>query len=221
MQTAKIGGTAKGGICRLTLTELDRNVRDWFKVRAQELGCTVSVDDMGAMFARRPGQRADIPPIGIGSHLDTQPSGGKFDGTLGVLAALEALRTLRSAGYETFAPIEVDQLDQRGRFALLAADDRFRRLRRRVRARVGARTHRPRRRDIRRRAAKRSAIAARSRAAATALGLFRAAHRTGAVSRSRGQGDRRRHRRAGDALVRSNGHRPGQPRWNDADAAPP
>jgi N-carbamoyl-L-amino-acid hydrolase len=107
MQTAKIGATPKGGICRLTLTELDREVRDWFKARAQALGCTVTVDDMGAMFARRPGQRADIPPIGMGSHLDTQPTGGKFDGALGVLAALEALASLHRAGYETFAPIEV------------------------------------------------------------------------------------------------------------------
>jgi N-carbamoyl-L-amino-acid hydrolase len=107
METAKIGGTAKGGICRLALTELDREVRDWFKARTQELGCAVTVDDMGAMFARRAGQRADIPPIGIGSHLDTQPTGGKFDGALGVLAALEALRTLHRAGYETFAPVEV------------------------------------------------------------------------------------------------------------------
>jgi N-carbamoyl-L-amino-acid hydrolase len=61
---------------------------------------------MGAMFARRPG-RADVPPIAFGSHLDTQPTGGKFDGVLGVLGALEALRTLVEAGYETFAPIEV------------------------------------------------------------------------------------------------------------------
>ena len=107
METARIGATPKGGICRLTLTELDREVRDWFKARAQALGCTVTVDDMGTMFARRAGQRADVPPIAMGSHLDTQPTGGKFDGALGVLAALEALRTLHSAGYETFAPIEV------------------------------------------------------------------------------------------------------------------
>jgi N-carbamoyl-L-amino-acid hydrolase len=59
------------------------------------------------MFARRPGQRSDVAPIAIGSHLDTQPTGGKFDGALGVLAALEALRTLDAAGYQTFAPIEV------------------------------------------------------------------------------------------------------------------
>jgi beta-ureidopropionase / N-carbamoyl-L-amino-acid hydrolase len=107
MQTGKIGGTPKGGICRLTLTELDREVRDWFRARAGALGCTITIDDMGTMFARRRGQRSDIPPIAMGSHLDTQPTGGKFDGALGVLAALEALRTLHSAGYETFAPIEV------------------------------------------------------------------------------------------------------------------
>src|SRR5438105_11106550 len=107
METAAIGGTPKGGICRLTLTDLDRQVRDWFRARAEALGCTVTVDDMGAMFAHRPGQRNDIPPIAIGSHLDTQPTGGKFDGVLGVLGALEALRTLVQAGYETFAPIEV------------------------------------------------------------------------------------------------------------------
>lgn len=107
METGAIGGTPKGGICRLTLTDLDREVRDWFKKRAEALGCTVTVDDMGAMFARRPGQRHDLPPIAMGSHLDTQPTGGKFDGALGVLAALEALRTLVEAGYETYAPIEV------------------------------------------------------------------------------------------------------------------
>jgi N-carbamoyl-L-amino-acid hydrolase len=107
METAAIGGTPKGGICRLTLSDLDRQVRDWFRTATEALGCTVTTDDMGVMFARREGQRQDIPPIAIGSHLDTQPTGGKFDGALGVLAALEALRTLHEAGYETFAPIEV------------------------------------------------------------------------------------------------------------------
>jgi N-carbamoyl-L-amino-acid hydrolase len=106
METATIGGTPKGGICRLTLTDLDRQVRDWFKMRAENLGCRVTVDDMGAMFARRDGT-ADVSPIAFGSHLDTQPTGGKFDGVLGVLGALEALRTLVDAGYETYAPIEV------------------------------------------------------------------------------------------------------------------
>src|SRR5262249_50452171 len=95
METASIGATAKGGICRLTLTDLDREVRDWFCRAAKALGCAVTTDDMGAMFARREGQRPDVPPIALGSHLDTQPTGGKFDGALGVLAALEVLRTLQ------------------------------------------------------------------------------------------------------------------------------
>jgi beta-ureidopropionase / N-carbamoyl-L-amino-acid hydrolase len=107
METAAIGATQKGGICRLTLTDLDRQVRDWFQTRAQALGCRVRVDDMGIMFARREGRRSDLPPIAMGSHLDTQPTGGKFDGVLGVLGALEALRALVEAGYETFAPIEI------------------------------------------------------------------------------------------------------------------
>jgi N-carbamoyl-L-amino-acid hydrolase len=107
MDTAAIGGTAKGGICRLTLSDLDRQVRDWFKAQVEALDCIVTVDDMGTIFARRNGARNDIPPIAMGSHLDTQPTGGKFDGILGVLAALEALRALKAAGYETFAPIEI------------------------------------------------------------------------------------------------------------------
>jgi N-carbamoyl-L-amino-acid hydrolase len=111
MTTAAIGGTAKGGICRLTLSEHDKTVRSWLQAQVEALGCTVLRDDMGVMFARRAaahaGNRADVPPIAIGSHMDTQPTGGKFDGNLGVLAALEVLRTLNEAGYETFAPIEL------------------------------------------------------------------------------------------------------------------
>jgi beta-ureidopropionase / N-carbamoyl-L-amino-acid hydrolase len=107
METAAIGRTAKGGICRLTLTDLDRQVRDWFRQRTEALGCTVTMDDMGTMFARHPGTSSGVPPIAMGSHLDTQPTGGKFDGVLGVLGALEALRTMVEAGYETYAPIEV------------------------------------------------------------------------------------------------------------------
>ncbi len=107
MQTARIGATPAGGICRLTLTDLDRQVRDWFRARCEALGCKVTVDSMGVMFARREGQRHDLPPIAMGSHLDTQPTGGRFDGVLGVLGALEALRTLHEQGYQTTAPIEV------------------------------------------------------------------------------------------------------------------
>jgi N-carbamoyl-L-amino-acid hydrolase len=107
MATAQIGATAKGGICRLTLTDLDRQVRDWFKTQCEALGCSVTVDEVGNMFARRPGRNPTLSPIAMGSHLDTQPTGGKFDGALGVLAALEAMRTLHDLGYETNAPIEI------------------------------------------------------------------------------------------------------------------
>jgi len=107
METAKIGGTQKGGICRLTLTDLDRQVRDWFKAQCAALGLTVSVDEVGNMFARRPGRNDGLHPIAMGSHLDTQPTGGKFDGALGVLGALEAMRTLVETGYETNAPIAI------------------------------------------------------------------------------------------------------------------
>src|SRR5580692_7889814 len=107
METARIGGTPKGGICRLTLTDLDRQVRDWFKAQCEALGCAVTVDEVGNMFARRPGKDPNLPPIVMGSHLDTQPTGGKFDGALGVLSALEALRTLHEADYQTNAPIEI------------------------------------------------------------------------------------------------------------------
>ncbi len=105
METAKIGGTPKGGIARLTLTDLDREVRDWFKAECEKVGCTVTVDEVGNMFALRPGKRDDVLPIAVGSHLDTQPTGGKFDGVLGVLAGLEAMRTMHDLGYETNAPL--------------------------------------------------------------------------------------------------------------------
>src|SRR5229473_8015639 len=107
METAKFGRTMKGGINRLTLTDDDKKVRDWFRHAAEAAGCTVAIDEVGNMFARRPGRREGLAPLAMGSHLDTQPTGGKFDGVLGVLAALEAVRTLQESGYETNAPIEI------------------------------------------------------------------------------------------------------------------
>jgi N-carbamoyl-L-amino-acid hydrolase len=105
METAKFGATPKGGIKRLTLSDDDKRVRDWFKAACEALGCKVSVDAVGNMFAVKAGKRGDLLPIALGSHLDTQPTGGKFDGVLGVLGALEALRSLVAAGYKTNAPI--------------------------------------------------------------------------------------------------------------------
>ncbi len=107
MEMAKIGGTEKGGVCRIALTDLDRQGRDLFVRWCREAGCTIKVDQVGNIFARRAGRDESKPPIMTGSHLDTQPTGGKFDGCYGVMAGLEVIRALNAAGYETEAPIEV------------------------------------------------------------------------------------------------------------------
>ena len=107
MEMAKIGATEKGGCCRLALTDLDREGRDLFSSWCREAGCTLKVDKMGNIFARRKGARDDLPPVMIGSHLDTQPTGGKYDGVYGVLAGLEVLRTLNDFDVTTEHPIEV------------------------------------------------------------------------------------------------------------------
>jgi beta-ureidopropionase / N-carbamoyl-L-amino-acid hydrolase len=107
MELAKIGATEKGGVCRLALTDLDRQARDLFQKWCKEAGCTMTVDKMGNIFARRPGKDNSLPPVMTGSHIDTQPSGGKFDGNYGVLAGLEVIRTLNDFNYETARPIEV------------------------------------------------------------------------------------------------------------------
>jgi N-carbamoyl-L-amino-acid hydrolase len=107
MELAQIGATEKGGVCRLALTDLDRQARDLFRRWCEEAGCTVSVDKMGNMFARRSGRDNTLPPVMTGSHIDSQPTGGKFDGAYGIMAGLEVLRTLKDFNYETQRPIEV------------------------------------------------------------------------------------------------------------------
>lgn len=107
MELAKIGATPKGGVKRLTLTDTDRAARDLFARWAREAGLEVAVDAIGNMFARRAGSDPSLPPVAMGSHLDSQPSGGKFDGAYGVMAGLEVLRTLNDAGIQTRAPLEV------------------------------------------------------------------------------------------------------------------
>ncbi len=107
MQMAAIGATPKGGVCRLTLTDLDKQSRDLFISWCESAGCTVSVDAIGNIFARRPGRDDSLPPVVTGSHLDSQPTGGKFDGAYGVLAGLELIRTLNDGAVETDAPVEV------------------------------------------------------------------------------------------------------------------
>jgi hypothetical protein len=133
MDLARIGATEKGGVRRLALTDLDRQGRDLVCGWLREAGCAITVDHIGNIFARRSGTDDSLPPVVFGSHIDTQPSGGKFDGNYGVLAALEVVRTL-----------EDRDLDQRGRHAFHAGDDGFGRVRRRIRIGSCTRAERPR-----------------------------------------------------------------------------
>ncbi|WOX03941.1 Zn-dependent hydrolase [Microbulbifer pacificus] len=107
MAMAAIGATDKGGCNRQALTDLDKQGRDLFVQWCEDAGCSVTVDAMGNIFARRPGTNPDLPAVLTGSHLDTQPTGGRFDGVYGVLAGLEVVRSLNDAGIETEAPLEV------------------------------------------------------------------------------------------------------------------
>jgi N-carbamoyl-L-amino-acid hydrolase len=104
-ETATFGATPKGGVRRLTLGPEDKQVRDWFRKACEAAGLEVRVDALGTMFGLRKGRDMSKLPVGLGSHLDTQPTGGKYDGILGTLAALEVVRTLNDAGIETDAPI--------------------------------------------------------------------------------------------------------------------
>ncbi len=115
MTMAEIGGTPKGGVRRLTLTDVDKRGRDRFRTLCEQSGLTVRVDAIGNMFARRAGRDPNRLPVLMGSHLDSQPSGGKFDGALGVLGGLEVMRTLNDLGITTEAPIElVNWTDEEG-----------------------------------------------------------------------------------------------------------
>lgn len=104
---AEIGATAAGGVARVALTDEDRTGRDLFVAWVQELGCTVHVDQMGNVFARREGTDPQRAPVVVGSHLDSQPTGGKYDGAYGVMVGLEVLRVLHDHAISTAAPVEV------------------------------------------------------------------------------------------------------------------
>ncbi len=107
MVLAEIGATPGGGSGRLALTDLDRQARDLFVGWCAAAGCHVRVDRMGNIFARRNGTEPGLPPVMTGSHLDTQPLGGRFDGVYGVLAGLEVMHALNDAGVATRAPLDV------------------------------------------------------------------------------------------------------------------
>ena len=119
MEAATIGATANGGVKRLALSNTDKAVRDWFVAKCREAGCTVAIDRTGSISALRPGTDGSRLPIACGSHLDTQPIGGRFDGALGVIAGLEIVRTLNDANIRTKSPIMViDWTNEEGaRFA--------------------------------------------------------------------------------------------------------
>jgi len=107
MDLARIGATDKGGVKRLALTDLDRQGRDLVVQWGKDAGLAITVDRIGNVFMRREGRNPALPPVVTGSHIDTQPTGGKFDGNYGVLAGLEVIRTLNDNHIETEAPVEV------------------------------------------------------------------------------------------------------------------
>lgn len=106
-RSGEIGVGRPGGLARVALSDADRQMRDEFSRWCREAGCTISVDRVGNLFARRAGEDESLAPVVIGSHLDTQVNGGKYDGIVGVLAGLEIIRTLNDRGIRTRRPIEV------------------------------------------------------------------------------------------------------------------
>ena len=107
MEMAKIGPGVAGGNNRQTLTDEDGEGRALFQSWCEAAGLAMGLDEMGNMFARREGTDPDALPVYVGSHLDTQPTGGKYDGVLGVLAGLEIIRTLNDLDIRTRHPIVV------------------------------------------------------------------------------------------------------------------
>ncbi len=107
MAMAEVGATARGGSCRLALSEEDRQGRELFSQWCREAGMTLAVDRVGNLFARRAGRDDNLAPVMMGSHLDTQPEGGRFDGVYGVLAGLEVVRRLNELDIHTEKPIEI------------------------------------------------------------------------------------------------------------------
>jgi len=118
-QMAQVGATPAGGVHRLALSDEDRRARDLFVKWLKEIDLTVTVDEMGNIFGRKPGRNDALEPVMFGSHIDSQPKGGRFDGILGVMGALEAMRTIHENGVQTERPlIIVDWTNEEGsRFA--------------------------------------------------------------------------------------------------------
>jgi N-carbamoyl-L-amino-acid hydrolase len=218
MEMARIGPGVAGGNNRQTLTDADGEGRAPVPALVRRgRAWTMGVDAMGTMFARREGTDPDALPVYVGSHLDTQPTGGKYDGVLGVLGGLEIIRTLNDLGIRTKHPIVVTNWTNEegtrfapamlasgvfaGRHALDWAYDRVDAQGKRFGdelARIGWKGD--------------EAVGARKMHA-----FFELAHRTGPDPRGRGQGDRGRHPRPGPALDRMHGDRQGKPYRLHAD----
>ncbi|MCY4665873.1 MAG: Zn-dependent hydrolase [Acidimicrobiaceae bacterium] len=107
MDMAEVGATPAGGSNRQALSDDDKAGRELFIGWAEQAGCSIELDGVGNLFARRPGADPDAPPVVLGSHLDTQPTGGRFDGVYGVLGGLEVVEALNDRGVQTRAPVEV------------------------------------------------------------------------------------------------------------------
>lgn len=107
MAMAQIGATPGGGVCRLAASREDGEARDLFAAWCREAGLKIEVDRIGNMYARRGGRDNMLPPLMIGSHLDSQPTGGRFDGAFGVLSGLEIVRVLNEQGLDTECPLEI------------------------------------------------------------------------------------------------------------------
>ncbi|KAL3956876.1 hypothetical protein ACCO45_009722 [Purpureocillium lilacinum] len=221
-------GPTETGMARLALTDDDAHVRRWFADEVKSLGCSLTVDQMGNMFAKRPGAgKAKAPMIAMGSHLDTQPRGGRYDGILGVMAGLEALRTLQENGYKTNFDIGLvnwtnTDASQRGGSPVSQVHGLVRRLGRRDPDGQGlesGRRFRPGDNDEvgapEARLPGRRGLLERRGSRCPSVRSLRAAHRTGPDPRARGQEDWRRLWSSGVQVVHLHSRRPRRPHWHD------
>ena len=216
-ELAEIGPGIAGGNNRQTLTDDDKKGRELFKRWCDGAGLTMGVDQMGTMFMRREGTDPELDPVFVGSHLDTQPTGGRYDGVLGVLSGLEIIRTLNDLGIRTKRPIVVVNWtnEEGARFApaMMASGvfaGQFT-----PGLRLWAQGHG--RQDLRRRAQAHRLGRRREGRRAQIPRLFRVPHRAGADPRSREQADRRRHARPGPVVAGIHADRQGSAYRLDAD----
>ena len=177
MELAQIGATPKGGVCRLALTDLDQQGRDLVVSLGEGGRHDASPSTRSATSScAAPGSNPSLPPIVTGSHIDTQPTGGKFDGNYGVLAGIEVVRTLNDHGIETEAPIEVAFWTNEEGSRFVPGDDGLGRVRRRLHARARLRREGRRRQDGARTSSSASATSATQEPGKHPIGAYFEAH---------------------------------------------